>query len=212
MKEQNLLNLDDFFFSVKRIPYVIVKLDTHFPHYVQAEDIDIFCYSKSQFVQKILAVGNTYLNEKTEIKVTDINEEQSHIDFLFENTLDFRFDVYQKLPLFHKIKIKDQYIYSVIENAVSIKHYFNGKPYHLYVPSEIDELLIRYIEYVEYYEQRPDKIKHLDYIKKTIKSNPERINFFDKLHLYTDLPDSFPKPNLIQKIAQSVLKKFEKLI
>ena len=184
MKEQNLLNLDDFFFSVKRIPYVIVKFDTHFPHYVKGQDIDIFCYSRSQFVQKILEAGNKYINDKVEIKVTDINKEQSHVDFFFEDKLDFRFDVYQKMPAFHKIKIKDHYIYSLIENAVSIQHNFKGKPYPLYVPSKIDNLLMRYIEYVEYYELRPDKIKHLDYIIKTLKSDTKRVSFLDKLHLF----------------------------
>jgi len=211
MKKQNLLNLNNFFYNVRKIPYAIIKYNDNFPNYHKGQDIDVFCYNKSQFAQKILRVGNKYLNKGFEINASDINTGNTKIDFLFKNEIYFRFDIYQELPCFRNIKIKKHYIYSVIENAVSLQQHYKNKQYFIYLPSKIDDLLLRYIEYIEYYQLRPDKIKHLDYILKTIKSDPERICFLNKLHLYTDLPDDFSKhikKNLIQKIFYFIKKFF----
>jgi hypothetical protein len=207
MKKQNLLDLNNFFFNVRKIPYVIIKYDDNFPNYHKGQDIDIFCYNKSQFAQKIFETGNKYLNKGFEIKITDISTGHTQIDFLFKNELHFRFDLHQELPQFKNIKIKKHYIYSVIENAVTLQHRYKNKPYFIYVPSKTDDLLLRYIEYVEYYQLRPDKVKHLNYIVKTVKSDPERISFLDKLHLYTNLPDAFSK-----QIKQSFIKQITRFI
>jgi hypothetical protein len=57
------------------------------------------------------------------------------------------------------------------------------------VPSAIDENILRYIEYQEWYGQRPDKIKHIEYLEEKIKSSEININnLLDKLHYYTELP------------------------
>lgn len=211
MKKQNLFDLNNFFYNVRKIPYVIIKYNHKFPHYYKGQDIDIFCYDKGQFAQKILEVGNKYLNKGFEIKVTDISTGNTQIDFIFKKELRFRFDIYEELPCFKNIKIKKHYIYSVIENAVTIQHRFKNKLYLIYIPSKIDDLLLRYIEYIEYYQVRPDKVRHLNYIVKTIKSDPERISFLDKLHLYTDLPDDFSKhikKNLVEQIISFTKKLF----
>lgn len=209
MKKQNLLDLNNFFFNVRKIPYVIIKYNNNFPKYYKGQDIDIFCYSKSQFAQKIFEVGNKYLDKGFEIKVTDITTEHSQIDFFLKDELHFRFDIYQELPVYKNIKIKKHYLYSVIENAVILQHHYKNKPYFIYIPSKIDDLLLRYIEYIEYYQLRPDKVKHLNYILKTVESDPERIIFLDKLHLYTDLPDNLSKhikKNLIEQIINFIKK------
>lgn len=211
MKKNNSLDLDSFFYNVRKIPYVIVKYNDNFPNYYIGQDIDIFCYNKSQFAQKIFGVGNQYLNKGFEIKVTDITTEHSQIDFFLKDELHFRFDVYQELPTYINIKIKKHYIYSVIENAVTLQHYYQNKPYNIYISSKKDDLLLRYIEYIEYYQLRPDKVKHLNYILKTIKSDSERINFLDKLHLYTDFPDNPLKSNNIS-LTYRVIKFINKYI
>lgn len=207
MKKIHFVDLNDFFFNVRKIPYVIIKYDHNFPNYHKGQDIDIFCYDKGQFAQKIFEVGNKYLGKGFEIKVVDISAGHTQIDFFLKDELHFRFDIYQELPLFKNIKIKNHYIYSVIENAITLQHYFRNKPYLVYIPSRTDDLLLRYVEYIEYYQLRPDKIKHLNYIMKAVKSEPKRISFLDKLHFYTDLPDDFSKKNkknLIQKIVRFI--------
>lgn len=182
----NRLDLDQFFFHARDQIYVIAKLE-HFPNYYRGSDIDVFCYDKDQFAKRILSVGNQYLNRGFEIEV-HAGEVQTHIDFYFEGELDFRFDLYQSLPDYKRIQLKKHYIFSVIENAVQSDREFDGVTYPVYEPAIADSLLLRYVEYIEWYELRPDKIKHLDYIINAVASDPNRIKFLDKLHLYTAVP------------------------
>jgi hypothetical protein len=183
----NALDLDEFFYAARDQIYAIIKLGD-FPNYYKGSDIDVFCYNKNDFAQIILGVGNKYLNRGFEIKVVEKTTTQTYLDFYLEGSIDLRFDLYQSFPDYKKIKIKEHYLLSVVENAVSISREFRGNRYSIYVPSDVDELLLRYIEYIEWYELRPDKIKHLEFIINSIDKVPERIGFLDKLHLYTEIP------------------------
>jgi hypothetical protein len=187
MTFSNVLNLDRFFFFARDQIYVIVKLGD-FPNYYRGSDIDVFCYNKDDFAKAILAAGNPYLERGFEIRVSNKGDKQTHVDFFLDGELEFRFDLHQSLPQYKRIRIKEHYIYSVIENASTIEREFEGAGYPIYVPSVVDELMLRYIEYIEWYELRPDKVKHLDYILDVVSSDPSRISFLDKLHLYTELP------------------------
>lgn len=185
----NKLNLDRFFSAVREQIYVIVKLD-HFPNYYKGSDIDVFCYDKNEFAKVILSVGNRYLDQGFEIKVTSKGESQTYIDFYLDGQLEFRFDLYGSLPGYKRIRLKEHYIFSVIENSVPLCREFSNTQYSIHVPSAVDDLILRYAEYIEWYELRPDKIKHLDYIINTVSAQPNRIGFIDKLHLYTELPEA----------------------
>lgn len=191
MKKTNKLDLNYFFYNLKDMNYVIIKYDTSFPNYYSGSDIDIFCYNKNEFAKQVLNYGNKYLNRGFEIKVKNLSNNHTFIDFFQNNELDFRFDLYDSFPNYKKIKIKKYYLYSVIENAFSIIKKYNGIEYYIFIPSDIDNILLRYIEYIEWYELRPDKIKHLDYILDKLSKNSLSIKFIDKLHLYVE----FPEPN-----------------
>ena len=183
----NRLDLDRFFFEVRGQIYVIVK-PGDFPDYYTGSDIDVFCYDKNEFAKLILNVGNGYLDQGFEIRVTDKDESHTYVDFYFNGELEFRFDLYQSLPKYKRIRLKEHYIYSVTETASVLYREFDGVQYSIYVPSPVDDLLLRYVEYIEWYELRPDKVKHLDYILDAAASDSSRISFLDKLHLYTELP------------------------
>lgn len=185
----NRLDLDRFFFEVRGEIYVVIKLHEDFPNYHRGSDMDVFCYDKAGFAKCILSVGNRHLDQGFEIRVADKNETHTYVDFYFDGELDFRFDLYGSLPKYKGVQLKEHYIYSVIENASIVEREFDGAQYPLYVPSTVDDLLLRYVEYIEWYETRPDKVKHLDYILNAVSENPGRIGFLDKLHLYTELPE-----------------------
>jgi len=57
----------------------------------------------------------------------------------------------------------------------------------IFIPSSIDDNILRYIEYQEWYGQRPDKIKHINYILEACTPK-EKNKFLEKLHHYTELP------------------------
>lgn len=187
MKYSNKLDLDKFFFKVRDQAYVIVKND-NFPNYYKGSDIDVFCYDKNAFAKQILSIANSYLDKGFDVKVSNKNESQTYIDFFLNGELEFRFDLYESLPQYKKIHLKPYYILSVIENATIVQREFNSSQYPLRLSSTVDDFLLRYVEYIEWYELRPDKIKHLDYIIEKIDED-KKTQFLNKLHYYTAFPE-----------------------
>jgi len=211
IRYSNKLNLDYFFYNLKDEIYVVVKLADNFPNYFEGADIDIFIYREDLFTQKFLGLANRYIREKN-FKVQVKKKERFHtaVDFYYKGKLDFRFDIYSALPHYQKVNLKESYFYSVIENAYTVKRSFKNKSYSLYIPSPEDDMLLRYVEYLEWYEQREDKIKHLEFILKSLSKNARRINFIDKLHAYTELPSSTQTDNHKKRMlfsAKYLLKK-----
>lgn len=207
MAESNLINLDEFFFNISDRIYCIVKLDENFPVYKTGDDIDIFCYDIISLSKKILAVGNKYVNNRYEMKITsDLNYQHIYIDFFLESKLEFRFDLYGALPYYSNIRIKPALFSSIIENAVPKTRTFQNQKYDIFLPNETDEMLIRYIEYIEWYKQRPDKIKHLNYILSN-SDEKKRITLLDKIHYYTELPLIEPiKSRRQEKISEKIFR------
>jgi len=188
------LDLIDIFDSLKNEQYCIVKKSLDFPEYEEGEDIDIFCYFVERIIEKILFKLKDY---NFEIKVKKENK-RAYIDLLKDDKIYFRFDIYGKMPKYKNILIKDAFFSSIIENS----HFENN----IKVPSKIDEMIIRYLEYQEYYAQRPDKIKHIEYIKEYLNEDNKKI-FFDKLNYYTELPPleyKVKKPSFIREFLKYI--------
>ena len=190
MEYSNKLNLDEFLLSVSDQIYCIIKLSKDFPNYIQGNDIDIFCYNLPEFAAKILEVGQKYVENGFEIKFNNRKQyDHSAIDFYLNDKLEFRFDLHQELPTYERLRINPGLFSSVIENAISLERQYKKQKYNIYVPCEIDDMLLRYLEYIEWYRVRPDKLKHLDYIINNLKDDSERIKLLDKLHYYTEIPE-----------------------
>lgn len=167
-----------------RSNFCIVKLPKEFPDYSIGSDLDFFCYDIEETARTILAFLQKFINEDLTIKIINYSN-QLHIDFKDKNKLIIRFDLYGKMPVYKNILIKESLFSSIIDNSIITER----AGCKVRVPSQLDENIIRYIEYHEYYAQRPDKIKHIDYIQQSIKnSNINSNDFFEKLHYYTKLP------------------------
>lgn len=192
MNYSNILDLNLFFYSFTSEKYVIVK-KSNIPDYYSGSDVDIFCLNLSALAKKILIIGNSYLDKEFEISVQSKKNTHINIDFILNGNIEFRFDLYGELPQYKRINIKRTFFKNVIYNAIPVNILTNNYNYNIFVPSQIDELIIRYIEYIEYYEIRPDKIKHLQYIMDTISNDLEKRLFLDQLHQFTALP--LPKEN-----------------
>jgi len=183
-----MLDLVSFFNTLNDISYCIIKLSSKFPMYNEGDDIDIFCYDPYEMCQKIVEWGNTYLSNGFSIKVNENNEKKPvSVDFMRNKSIHFRFDLYGELPNYKKVLIKPALFESIIEHAVLLERFSNKQKVTIKVPSFLDEMILRYIEFIEWYNIRPDKIKHLDYILKQI-DDESKIKFLNKLHHYTALP------------------------
>lgn len=168
--------------------YVVIKPSSKLPDYDVGSDIDIFCYHADQIGEKISGFLTDYLDEQSTISVTD-SPFKMHVDFIINNEINFRFDLYKKLPEYKNINLKSAFFSSVIESAITHELSHNEVSAVVKVPSVTDDLILRYVEYHEYYAARPDKIKHIDYIQDKISnSESDRVKMFDKLHYYTEFP------------------------
>ena len=164
--------------------FCIVKLPKEFPDYIIGSDLDFFCYDIEETARTILAFLQKFISEDLTIKIIHYSN-QIHIDFKNQDKIIIRFDLYGRLPAYKNVLIKESLFSSIIENSIMTER----GDCKVRVPSQLDENIIRYIEYHEYYAQRPDKIKHINYIQQSIKST--KINshdFFDKLYYYTEIP------------------------
>ena len=188
------LDLKKFFRLVEDQSYVVIKPSDILPDYDIGSDIDIFCYDTIKMTEIITNFLSSYIGCDSEIKIVD-NTKKMHIDFVVDNDINFRFDLYKSLPCYKNISIKSSFFSSVIEGAISANFNcdINSEEFVINIPSIQDDFILRYIEYHEYYAQRPDKIKHITYIQDKI---PKEIAVLalDKLHYYT----SFPEPIYIE--------------
>lgn len=206
MKYSNMLGLDEFFYALRDEEYAIIKISEDFPNYYKRSDIDIFCTNVEEFAKVVLEVGNRYLSKTTHVEVvTDEDNPHTYIDFYFDGDLDFRFDLYSKMPCFNAITTKDYFLYSVIDRRIKVEREYNDLKYPIFVPSDLDEIILRYLEYMEWYEKRPDKIKHLDYILERIGDEKTRKRFLDRLHLYAELP---PLENKNEHIRSYIISRY----
>jgi len=177
-------DLKTFFDKMNDHVYCLVKPDDNLPDYREGADLDIFCYDMEKLSGIIVATGRKYLDEGLEIKISRMDG-QMYVDFLREGSGDIvlRFDLYEKLPSYKNLLIKPAFFENILENRVFRRFDADSG---FYAPGKIDDCVLRYIEYVEWYGRRPDKIKHIDYIMNRCAEAKER--FLEKLHHYTRLP------------------------
>jgi hypothetical protein len=190
--------------------YCIIKIPDEFPEYAIGSDIDIFCYDINNIANIILQNTNQYISDKITIEIKDLNK-QIYVDIKEYDKIHLRFDLYGELPNYKNVKIKPCLFSSIIEHATS-KSILNNE-LTVKVPCLIDEIIIRYIEYHEWYAQRPDKIKHINYIEKMIDLEMvDTTLFFDKLHYYTELPMVTESTNNQTPLSRKLFKEIFRCI
>jgi len=185
IKIDRFLDLSKIFKKLEDKSYCIIKLPNIFPSYDVGSDLDIFCYDVQDISKIILANIQEFITADLKIEITD-NNTQVYIDVIHNNKIYFRFDMYGALPFYKNVNIKEAFFSSVIENS----SFISKDGFKVKVPNLIDESILRYIEYQEWYAQRPDKIKHIKYLEDKIENNEIDVNkMFDKLHYYISIPN-----------------------
>lgn len=178
------INLKPIFNKVSKEKYLICKIKETFPDYEFGSDLDILVIDPSSFVKALMSELNNYVGKETYISINEVSETQTQIDLVsIEGNINIRFDIYSGIPKYSKLNINRTLFDLMISNRESKK--ING--IEVYVPSLIDECLIRFFEYIEYYEIRPDKLKHMHFIMNQLENEDDKEEFFSRLHLYTKL-------------------------
>ena len=175
------IDLASVFSNLSEEVYSVIKLPPEFPDYSVGSDLDIFCFD----IEQIAGIIITTLPKNIDLSITK-KTSQMYVDIMDgAEGIHIRFDLYQALPLYKNLLVKEAYFSSVLESSEFVKK--GGCSVR--VPSRIDDALLRYIEYQEWYGRRPDKIKHIKYIEHCIINDGLDVkSIFDKLHYYTALP------------------------
>jgi hypothetical protein len=207
MKELKLFN---YFDAVKEEYYCIMKRGD-IENYTLGSDFDIFCFNIQSFAKKIISASNTYIQSGCELKINDHDKNHWHVDLLENNKIIVRFDLYSALPKYKNINVKNALFSSIIENRHEEQIFLNDKFTKIYYPSLVDEIIIKYLEYIENYTLRPDKIKHLNYIIEKLEKDKDNKRFIDKLHYYTALPRdlTLKKKNDLLFLFKEIIQKIK---
>lgn len=158
----NIINPADVLGSCNSA-YTLLKVSENFPNYKAYSDIDILYAIDSNIVQECRSYIDAVYGIHNETHIMDSGA-RVHVD-LFPvpgERLDIKFDFINSFSVYSKCFVSDDFVHEVLDNRVFCN---NNK---CYTPDPYHEMIIRVLEYLEYVDSRPSKVKHLDYVKEKI--------------------------------------------
>lgn len=186
------IQIDRFFEALAGEPYVLIK--SFDPDQWQAgQDVDLLCADMGRTCGLILATAGRLVEEGWRVTVRESAPERyAQIDLEREGELVIRFDVMERVPHYPQVRLKTSYFQEILRQRRAERRTWAGGEYELYRPGKADDLLLRYVEYCQWYSVRPDKISHLRYILDHAgeggAGRAALEGMFERLHRYTDLP------------------------
>ena len=198
------LNLCRVFQGMNDLVYCVIKFDENLPRFGKGSDLDIFCFDLPAVVRRIISLLGDQIGSNLMLDVNS-SAQYTKIDVkgVRNEDLIYRFDLYGVLPPYRNVALRPALFESIIEGRIEHEIGQGEQRCTIFVPAAVDDLLIRYVEYHEWYAERPDKIKHMEYLLK--QSSSDRQLFLSKLHHYVRLPEISAGSNPTLKCGQ-VLK------
>ena len=173
----NLIDLAHVFEG--RDDYVILKLPEHFPNYFDYSDVDILCADKNAMKAHILEVAKQYEPKGFTVSIAEADNHE-HIDLFAPGSpqLNLRFDLLESLVGYRNIIVDPTYH----ERVLATKREIVTHGVKILVPAPEHDLAIRFMEYIEWGQDRPSKKKHLDYVQ-----SQKSLLFMEVLKRHTNL-------------------------
>ena len=150
----NLLDLPVFFAGFD--DYAVLRLPDDFPNYSDYSDLDILCRDRDRIANHILTIGRYYERRGFRIKLTRMGA-HLFVDFFPPGAtqLNFRFDLLTALS-YDLIRLDPSFAQQVLDHRRTIVR--NGV--QVQVPVVEEDYAIRFMEFYEWKDRRPDKVKH----------------------------------------------------
>lgn len=161
--------------------YVVLRASDIFPNVAIGGDIDILVDDRA-YAEKILVayfLTSPYPNIEVEISQ---NSEHTHLDIINGKNLICRFDLIDSFNFLSKIHVN----HSLTTHILGRKEIREVNGHAIFFPSKMDDLLVRYIEYIEYFSELPTKEKHIEYIFSHCEGK-QWSQFFEHVQRYTKL-------------------------
>jgi hypothetical protein len=181
MKKFNMIDFKHLFYLIREEPYVFIKHE-EIESFKPAGSVGVFCFNMNNLASRIINYGRIYLIENFEINIKSYGQVKTELHFRINNDVVFSFILFQSTPQFDNVFIEPSYIYSIIENAQAIHYEYDGNKFPVFIPSKVDTLVWKYIEYLDKYEYMPNSYEHYSSIINKLSS--QRISFFDKIDIY----------------------------
>lgn len=146
-------------------------------------DIDLLCDDAVALGRLLVRNARPMIEQGYEIRITAVPEtSQTHIDLMQGDMLRLRLDLHEGLGCYPGIPIRETYAKRLLDNKQQATLQTPSGVLNLPVPSPVDNLVLRYLEYHAFFDARPDKVKHADHIAAHWTVDPTmRDAFFDRL-------------------------------
>lgn len=159
--------------------YVVIRYRDTLPRYNINEDIDILT---SNIQKNINILTDIYDKKNFQHQIIHVNKYHIQFDLIKNRKLILKFDFYEKFD-YKKFSLDDNIYRLILKNKIH-----NSVAY---IPSLLDDLSLRYCEYIEYEE----KIKHLHYVNNfkdnfyRVKKgeNNSKLNYFNISTMYNSI-------------------------
>ena len=191
--------------------YSIIKLNPVFPNLNINSDIDVFVKNKNEFIIEL----NSKIKILNDIRVLikNINISHTHYDIFFKlnSILLLRIDIYSRLPNFQVVKTKENLFENILDNSIYKYFFINSKKIKLKIPNFYLDLIMRYIEYYEFFWTGNPKDQHIMFVKNALLTNKKKQRvFLDYINHFTQLPLDFhlKYSNQIQNYKKSIKTKY----
>ena len=182
--------------SIKNERYVIIKLHENFPKSLgKGSDLDILCEDNKKLFYKLRPTMNYFLlsNNNHEIKILELSQNHTQIDFYIKKILLFKLDIFDKYENSNKLKNK------ILNNRILKKFKNISKSTLIKVPKYDDDTFIRYTEFLK---SGKKKVQHKKFFLKFI--NDQKLKNTFKVYLNRSKNDFEVLLDLIKKYKSQI--------
>lgn len=146
------------------------------------QDLDILVADVEAALESFRAYYELSLAEDYDLAAEWFGD-RVHLDLMVRGEIALRLDLIEGFSSFSRLSIRPSFKIDLMVRRTVVQ--VCGQP--VFAPALRDELTMRYFEFMEYFDTRPDKVKHLDYIVDKLEEvSGER--FFDAVHRYVGFP------------------------
>lgn len=157
-------------------------------------DIDLLCRDKTTLGKQLLRNSQPLISLGYTLRLRELPEtDQTHLDIMHGNQIALRLDLHEGLGAYRRVPIKGTFTTNLLARRTWADLTCPTGSIQLPIPDTLDNLVLRYLEYHEWFDARPDKIKHADHIAQAFANDPASAHaFYERLMQATNQRPSHP--------------------
>ena len=159
-----------FFESIKNIRFVLIRKSSFFPYIKQGSDLDILTSNLELFENEISKFINKY--KKVNLKIIHKSSNHYQFDIFLGKIFFFKIDLISPKYCLNDLNNSEIFLEQILNRKKIFTFRYLLKSYKIFIPSNLDEIILRYLEFQNY----PHKVHHKDYINSQSESIFEEIN------------------------------------